>query len=260
MGRDMPLQLHNSFVSYYFGASHIGGSLLSVGSEDLGPIHDPSDTECSVLLSLTSRDREILQTLTLRVKLLTTEQVARTWWSSSADPVHNARKRLRALADENLIDPISILAHPELPLTGPVVSWSPKLPTPDFGAVSYRLRSRWEEPFSSVSAVLATRQTANFFGGDPGRHPKAAEQNHDVHLAAVYLHIRLHRPAWTDHWISEQRIKRSRPDAPGEKLPDAMVEDSGRKIAIEFGGAYTKEKVQGFHEFCQRKGLSYELW
>ena len=39
-----------------------------------------------------------------------------------------------------------------------------------------------------------------------------------------------------------------------------MVEVHGLKTAIEFGGAYTKEKCEGFHHFCDRKRYAYELW
>ena len=237
-----------------------GTSAVSVGAAHLGLNHRSADTEGAVQISLTQRDRDILKTLTARVKLLTIDQIVRTWWGSSANPAHNARSRVRALAAEELLTPVTIMAHPELPLIAPVVSWQPGGVPPDFGAVSYRLRSRWKAPFACVSAVLATQKAANHFGGDAGRHPKEAEQNHDVHLSVVYLHVRLNRPDLAEHWISEQRIKRSRPDAPGEKLPDAMVEVHGLKTAIEFGGAYTKEKVEGFHHFCHKKSYAYELW
>jgi len=214
----------------------------------------------SEALSLTTRDREILETLATKVKLLTVGQVARTWWPKVAEPEAGASRRLRALEGQGLIESIRIVAHPEIDLTGPLICWAPPDPEPDLGALSYRLNIRWAKPFVVTAAVIATRKTANHFGGDGARYPKEAEQNHDVHLSTVYLRIRETNPLWAQHWISEQRIKRSRPDAYGEKLPDAKVQFGDVDRIVEFGGAYSKDKLQSFHAWCVKKSIPYEIW
>jgi len=211
-------------------------------------------------VGLTKRDREILDTITVRVKLLSIPQIARTWWGKSADPEGNARKRIRQLEDAGLLRAISIFAHPEILFAGPVATWTPGQPAPDAGEISYRLQSRWQLPYIPTSAVVATRKAANHFGGYGERLPRDAEQNHDLHLAGVYLKIREQDSARAKHWISEMHIKHSRPDALGEKLPDGMIRRGDNSQVIEFGGAYTKERVAAFHEFCERKHYQYELW
>lgn len=210
---------------------------------------------------LTRRDSDILQALTHRVRLLSLEQIARTWWRDTKHSEGNAAKRLKELEEEDLLRRHVLHAHPELPLPCPLFAWTPGQPRPDYGALSYRCMSRWTEPFRPTPAFLATRRAANHFGGILRKPPKEVEENHDLHLAGMFLRVRASRPALLPHWLSEAKVKRSRPDAPGEKLPDALIRVAGGDpIAFEFGGAYPRDKVQSFHEWCERKGHGYELW
>jgi hypothetical protein len=43
-------------------------------------------------------------------------------------------------------------------------------------------------------------------------------------------------------------------------LPDAMIELEGRPHIIEFGGSYSKEKLESFYEYCTGNHFSYEIW
>lgn len=194
------------------------------------------------------------------MKLLTVPQIARTWWNGSAHAIANARRRLAALERQGMVRTCTVFSHPELPLQAPLCIWTPNQVAPNFEELSYQLSSRWTEPFHPVTAVIATRAAANHFGGYGARFPKQIEENHDVHLAAVFLTIRATRPGWAEHWLSEQQIRRSRPDAPGEKLPDAMVKMGGLVRVIDFGGSYSAPKLRGFHHWASENNLAYELW
>ena len=55
--------------------------------------------------------------------------------------------------------------------------------------------------------------------------------------------------------IIENRLRRK-----GQKLPDALLLRSGTAHVVEFGGAYSKEKLRAFHSYCQQQELSYEIW
>lgn len=212
------------------------------------------------MLTLTARDREILQVLTRRVKLLTIPQIARTWWSG-AHAQQSAKRRLQDLEGRGLVESFTLLAHPELPLLHPVYSWTPGQVPPNFGALSYQLISRWTEPHAVVQAVIATRKAGITFGGYGGKRPKRVEENHDVHMAAVFLRIRTTSPELAACWYSEETIRRSRPNAPGEKLPDAIVRpDGGTEKVIDFGGEYNSEKLEAFHHWAEEKDLPYEFW
>lgn len=208
---------------------------------------------------LTTRDREILEVLTLRVRLLTAPQIARTWWSGE-NAGKGAARRLRDLETLGMLERFTVYAHPELPLSGPVYCWTPGDLAPNFGALSYRLTSRWKEAHRPAPAVIATKAAANYFGGHGAKRPKRVEENHDVHQAAVFLALRAQSPDLVRTWRAEAAIRRSRPDAPGEKLPDAIITVNGSEKIIDFGGSYSAAKLEGFHEWAEQRGTAYELW
>jgi hypothetical protein len=166
---------------------------------------------------------------------------------------------MRLLAEEGLIAAYRALAHPELRLKEPVVRWSPGEPEPEFAGASYRLQSRWTEPFISVTCFMATRRAGRISGGSGGRRSRTSEQTHDIHLAGVFLHYRSCAPELVSKWSSEARILRGR-DTRREKLPDAMMVDGNSRRVIEFGGAYSREKIESFHAYCLNEDLPYEIW
>jgi len=208
---------------------------------------------------LTSRDSELLDTLTRRVRVMSFDQVARQWWGGQRRALESAARRLTALDAVGLVQLLSGFAHPELPMTAPVAAWRPGEPAPDFGSVSYRLRSRWTEPLRVTKAVIATKLAAAQFGGSGGRSPRPSELTHDIHLATVFLNLRQTRPDVAQTWQSEadQYAAGAGRD---ERLPDAIVGKGRARMAIEFGGAYSKPKVAEFHQHCEERGLGYELW
>ena len=46
-----------------------------------------------------------------------------------------------------------------------------------------------------------------------------------------------------------------------EKLPDAIIDAPGHSRVVEFGGAYSKAKLEAFHRYCSEElKLPYEVW
>jgi len=166
---------------------------------------------------------------------------------------------MKVLAGEGLLSAYRALAHPEILLKAPVLRWAPGEATPDFGAVSYRLQSRWTKPFVSVACYMATKRAGRVIGGSGGRRSRTSEQTHDIHLAGVFLHYRATAPELVCKWTSEAAILRDR-DTKREKLPDAMIVDGETRRIIEFGGSYGKEKIESFHDYCINEELPYEIW
>jgi hypothetical protein len=210
------------------------------------------------VFSLTERDREILETLTLKIRFLSVSQVARTWWADSANSVANARARLKALEQAGLIVRFTTIAHPEIELASPIAVWEPGDRAPDFGSASWRLKSRWTKPPAATPSVIATKGAGHQFAGFGGRYPRPTEQTHDLHVAALYLGFRLLRPDEARAWVSEEILRADLRGA--DKLPDAMIRAGDSKRVIEFGGAYGKPKLASFHRFCAELELPYELW
>ncbi len=208
------------------------------------------------LIELTARDQEIVSTLTHSVRVLTVSQVGRTWWAATASPEVNARRRLRSLEHAGLITSLSLIAHPEITLPGPVVTWQRRFPEPDASELASALARRWTEPERETHCAVATDEAAARFGGNGGRPPRESEATHDIHLSAVYLRMVQELPTRASSWIPEATLKKGQ----GIKVPDAMVRDGKHKTAIEFGGAYSRQKLADFHRHCQGRGLAYELW
>jgi hypothetical protein len=211
-------------------------------------------------LVLNGRDREILEALTWRVRLMSVRQVGRTWWAGATDPDGGARARLKALERAGLVQTFTAMARPELELAGPLAVWEVGQAPPDLAALSYRLMSRWAEALRQTQCAVATARAGHLFGGRGGRLPKAQEETHDLHVAGMFLRYRQLRPDLMRHWASEEIVKRGRPKVRGEKLPDAMILAPDSARAVEFGGEYPKEKLAAFHAYCVAEQYPYEIW
>ena len=71
-----------------------------------------------MMLTLTERDLDLLDALTLRVRLLTLRQVTELWWPTGENQ-RCARRRLECLEVAQLIEIHRVNAHPLLPVTSP---------------------------------------------------------------------------------------------------------------------------------------------
>jgi len=212
----------------------------------------------------TSRDREVIETVCLRVRLLTVEQVARTWWPEAKNAASLARRRLLTLAEAGYLRAAERLARPELELSGPLAVWCPGDPLPSAATVSHQGRSRFRDPPRTQTVFWASPRTLRSFVGVEARAPRANEVTHDLHLAQVYLRYRTDRPqvaaAWRAEWMPRAR-QRSRTGrvAPRPK-PDAFAKTPDGGLVIEFIGHYTRQRIETLHMYCETRGYCYELW
>ena len=130
---------------------------------------------------------------------------------------------------------------------------------PDFGAVSYRLQKRWNRHPVMTTLVAASRKCANILSGHGGRLSREVERTHDIHLSRVYLLYRERNPSLLPFWIFEERLRQERGRS-NEMLPDVLIRTEAFTRAVEFGGAYSKSKLQAFHAYCAERNFSYEIW
>lgn len=209
-------------------------------------------------MKLTPRDSDILQSLTLKVRLFSQRQIAEHWFGGE---VVNARRRLKQLGEADLLQRISVHARPLPPLDAPLVSWQPDQPEPDFGAIAYRCQQRWRmRPPRRSTAWLATERSAQLFGGvRRGELKQPTQATHDLGVAAVWLRLNETVPQWAAAWRGEDLLAHTRR---GEKLPDAFIVDSDEQIAwvVEFGGGYDAPRVAAFHADCVHRQLPYQMW
>lgn len=209
--------------------------------------------------NLTQRDLAILDTLALRVRVLSVGQVATTWFGAAQECGRAAERRLRTLEERGLIFTIVLAARPPLQLETPLVTWHSGQPDPAFSPVATALARRWRQPAQSTCCIVATRAAGTWLGGHGGRRPRRSEVSHDLTLAGIYLQWRCANPYAIDRWYAESRLSRLG-FGKCTRLPDALVRRDGGDCVIEVGGVYSAAKLADFHAFCCKRGLSYEIW
>ncbi len=238
------------------------GNLQVSQDPDKFPVEFPTGMKPSVSVQLSERDRQLLAILTRKIRVLTIEQIARTWFHNSDNPKAAAKRRVKRMSEAGWLATKTMLAHPEILLEEPVFKWLPGNESPGFGQIAYRLKARWNQSPVSTSFVLATSQAGRTFGGYVAdRAPRQSEASHDLHLAQVYLLYRVDRPASAKRWVSEHQLY-AEGGGRGERLPDAILRHPSRNRSkdyiIEFGGAYSKSKLSEFHAALSH--LRYEIW
>ena len=209
-------------------------------------------------LHLTPRDRAIMQALVQKVRLFSQRQIVDHWWNGE---LANSRRRLKRLADRNLLQRTFVMARPVPAFESPLITWRPGDAAPDFGKIAYRCQARWRfRPARQCVVWLATEVASQAFGGTARgelKHPTQA--THDLSVAAVWLRLHQVAPKWAAAWQSEDLFADTRK---GQKLPDAFIVDDAEQViwVIEFGGGYDAERVKAFHQDCVSRNLPYQLW
>lgn len=207
---------------------------------------------------LTNRDCELLKALVLKVRLFSQRQIADQWWNGE---LANARRRLRLLAAQSLVNRITVSVRTLPLIETPLLTWQPESPEPDFGQVAYQLQSRWKgRAVRSTTAYIATDRAAQLYGGTlRGQLKSPLQATHDLGVSAIWLQLARQAPEWADAWRSEDLLAHTRR---GEKLPDAFIVNQAGETAwvIEFGGSYDPTRVLAFHEDCTVRNLPYQIW
>lgn len=209
-------------------------------------------------LTLTDRDLDLLETLTLRVRLLALIQAAQLGWPLKRN-LKPVQQRLRQLSDAGFIELHVVNAHPFLPTEQPLAVWQPGNSEPDVARISEQARRRWNAAAQPTVICVASRLTAGLFGSTARGLPAVEHRDHDLRLATVYVHYRQQQPRAAAMWMGEHAIPKA-----GYRIkdPDAFLRDPHGRVlrVIESAGHYSREQVESFHEHCVEHNLPYELW
>jgi 2-succinyl-5-enolpyruvyl-6-hydroxy-3-cyclohexene-1-carboxylate synthase len=208
----------------------------------------------------TSESFSLIDVLARRVRVLTVGQIARTWFSAAADPHQAALKALRRLECAEMVWINTQMVHPELPLAEPLLDWHPDANVePCFDRLAWLTEKRWQARPERTHVVRATAKARALRGALAcGRKAlRASDLTHDVHVAAVFLLFAKENPQLAASWSGEDEIlawKR----ALTSRIPDAVIEQDGEEIAVDFAGRYDARKLRAMHADyrCQR----YQLW
>jgi len=209
-------------------------------------------------LCWTERDLDILETLALRVRLLSLEQITRIWWPAAGSP-RPVRRRLRRLVAGRLVHRVVANVHPPIDISQPLTSWRPGMPRPDLARLAQPIRDRWQLPAVPTELFHATRVAANLFAGHAWRLPPVGQRDHQLLLGQVYLHYRRAHPQEARSWLAA--------DACGSAAgnhhprPDAVLRGpAGTLRAIESTGRHSVDRLARLHAYCLHEQLPYELW
>lgn len=188
---------------------------------------------------------------------LTASQISRGWgWS-----VRHAERLADALVGEEIWGVARVLV-PDVTVYGPLVTWKPGRPTPEFGALSYFGRRRARTGRYPTKVYFATECAARLFGGKHSHQSRHLQSGHDLILSEVYLRIKEKSPQFSERWVRGDLTQELTNDG-WVCEPDAVVLDRNRNQIswlIEVIGSYSSRRIRGFHEFCKRHGFAYQLW
>jgi hypothetical protein len=210
-------------------------------------------------LHITGRDHEIAQALVQKVRLFSQRQIAEHWWNGE---LANTRRRLKRLAQRNLIFRMTVQARPIPSMDSPLATWRLGDPMPDVGQIIQRCKQRWRyRPTRPCSVWLATEKCSQFFGGvHRGGLQHVLQATHDLGVAAVWLRFHTAAPQWAAAWRSEDLLAHTRI---GEKLPDAFIIDHTGQVqwVLEFAtDNYDAQRIREFHNDCAARHLPYQIW
>lgn len=234
------------------------------------------------MLVWSQAEQEILRAITLQVRLLTVEQLARGWFGGETQAAADCMKRLEAatLITHRTVEVARIERR-----SRPLFSWRPKQPTPQ-GAlkrVSNSALKRWRGDFSSCQIFIAAPRAVRAFGAFSDlRRIRSCEVTHDFHLSEVFIHYRINKPRQGNRWLGEAAFPKLGRMLSRMKDPDAfLIGDDGKvEKVIEVAGRYTVEHLTDFHNHCAEraaarlsksrtnyfanmydaKGTRYEIW
>ena len=209
-------------------------------------------------LTLTARDLDLLDTLTSRVRILPLHLAAQGWWPEARNQ-GTARRRLDLLAQAGWIECHIINAHPLLPVLQPLFTWEPGQDAPEADRIASAARSRWSQPARPLEVCVASSQAACLLGSTARRLPPPEHRDHDLRLAAVYVHYRTVLPALAELWIGQHALAKAGYQV---KDPDALLcDENGRVLrVIESAGRNGAPQIERFHQHCVEFDLPYELW
>lgn len=208
---------------------------------------------------LSKSAESLLVVLTWQLRLIAEEMVTRPEYQRDRAI---SSKQLDHLEADGWINRGHIAAAmPEL--WGELVAWTPLMRShADFGSISWQLKERvqhWKP--RRLKVCWSTDQAVTVFGGAGGRIRQPLQVQHDIGVAAMFFSRKAlvsdHRSAWVG-----EDVVRKLPTTLGAKVPDALLLGAGLKPvkAIEFGGSYSKRRLQVFHDYCESHRLPYEIW
>ena len=212
-------------------------------------------------MTFTKNTTEILEALTLKVRVMKSDQIASAWFD---DDVGKAREELEPLCETGLLERKVIQAHPMVDLweeseesgqREPAAKWVPGDPEPtakDLEDLAEFFQSRWDQADEEYEVFVATKRASNLMGSHIGP-PSGDQWTHDLHVAEIFVELKKDlSPEDMRSVIGEGALPKLGKEIWRMKDPDLfLVDEHGQaELVIEFAGAYDKEHLRELHDHC----------
>lgn len=199
---------------------------------------------------LTETMTEIITTLTTKVRLMTTDQLAQAWFSSLKRPKESANRAARKLTSDGLASKSKAMVA-YVDATAPMASWKPDaMPKQAWETISYANQKRWNIPPLATTILTPTNLARSQFGGVK-RSIRQAEISHDVTVTSVYLSLPTNQK---QNWVLEDCLA----DEFNGKRPDAVIQVAPPILIDVIGRGYSAAKIENI--WNQFSNQHVELW
>ena len=206
-------------------------------------------------------EEEILISLAWHVRVLSVEQLARTWWSGLATGKRLASNFVKARSETGWLQVREVLSRKPTSLAEPLETWHLKAPVPDFAELSRLLHRRARTPARKFRVVMASRKCRELFGVVGAAHcPKLTQLTHELFVAEVFLrYLQNGLNVYSGEWVSEDHFPSPWPI---RVRPDRLIRDPEGNIirAIEYGGAYGVRRLSSLYGALKGISLPCEGW
>jgi hypothetical protein len=201
--------------------------------------------------TIAPEDLLLLEVLTWKLRVVAIPQLR---------GVCNAERAVKRLLRNRWLREEDVLVR-LLTLEQPLVIWQPGMPAPDFSSLSWQLESRRHRTEPAIVRVIwASPRAQRLAGGCSGQLRQPFQIEHDLGTAAVFFRRNELDPSNWGQWVCEDILRQSARRR--QPIPDAALcsTDGMIRTAIEFGGAYSADRLRRFHRQCHRCAIPYELW
>lgn len=204
--------------------------------------------------TLSQIGREVMTILASKVRVMTSHQIAHTFFSTYQYPSQAAKRLTQKLQRQGLVRAWPTVITP-IPTTSPLLVWNQEQSLPELGCLAWQNHKRWQTTDPLASVCLTSTEKANAQYGGQCREPRPRELEHDVAVTSVYLHLRGELPSVADTWTHEDSLPYQH-----DKRPDATIIREGSTLTLIdlLGRGYTRQKLEqivGEHHEHQ-----LELW
>lgn len=211
----------------------------------------------------TQRDIDILEALTHKVRVLTTEHIVLGWWQGMEQARGEVERLMKRFDQLGLVERLQVFAHPYVDFLPPQYTWRPGDPDPSdeqIEALANFFQGRWNQPEIKFEVYVATRRTANIMGSYAKDPPEDAQWTHDLHVGMLYARMKRDiekgkfvLPGGTTQIVGEGALPKLGKQINHMKDPDLFwVDERGQATWVhEFAGGYDRKHLHELHtHFC----------